>query len=250
MSQETWFFLRGLVRESAHWSGFLEEFARAYPERRVVALDIPGNGKRFREASPVSIEAMAEAARADYLRERGEKNFLFAISLGAMTGLAWMSRHPQDFDGAVLVNTSLRGLSPLHHRLRPANWGTILSLLLKGDPLERERKILEMTSQRPENVQRWAQIWTEIQRQRPVSKQNALRQLLAAIRFSPPKEKPRPALLIMNGARDTLVDPRCSMRLAELWNSRILVNPDAGHDLTLDAPAWVIEQLKAPFSCD
>jgi pimeloyl-ACP methyl ester carboxylesterase len=243
---ETWFFLRGLVRESGHWSGFLEAFRARYPERRVVALDLPGNGTRFREPSPVSIPDMAQAVRAAAAGQRSEKNYLFAISLGAMVGLEWMHQAPADFDGAVLVNTSLRGLSPLHHRLRPANYGAILRVMRSSDLAERERIILEITSRDPANVARWAGPWAEIQRRQPVSVRNALRQLLAAIRYAPPREKPRPPLVILNSSRDGLVNPACSARIAAHWQAPLLVNDRAGHDLTLDDPAWVLKQLENP----
>lgn len=241
---ETWFFLRGLVREQGHWSGFLEEFRARFPERRVVALDLPGNGSRFREDSPVSIPEMARAVRAAAAGSRSDKNYLFAISLGAMVGLEWMHQAPGDFDGAVLVNTSLRGISPLHHRLRPANYGTLLKIMRTADYEERERLILSITSNVPENIARWAGPWAEIQRRQPVSVRNALRQLLAAIRFAPPVAKPRPPLLILNSARDELVNPACSRRIAKLWDAPLLVNERAGHDLTLDDPAWVLGALE------
>ncbi|RZA09081.1 MAG: alpha/beta fold hydrolase [Proteobacteria bacterium] len=242
---ETWFFLRGLVRESGHWSGFLEAFEARFPERRVVALDLPGNGTRYHEASPVSIEAMARALREAAAPFRGDKNYLFAISLGAMVGLEWMHQAPDDFAGAVLVNTSLRGLSPLHHRLRPANYPAILRAMRAKDFETRERIILALTSQDPNNVDRWAKPWAEIQSRHPVSVRNALRQLLAAIRFAPPKTKPRPPLLILNSAKDTLVDPLASQRLSAHWNAPLRVNPRSGHDLTLDDPEWVLEQLES-----
>jgi pimeloyl-ACP methyl ester carboxylesterase len=241
---ETWFFLRGLVRESGHWNGFLENFAHAFPHRKVVALDIPGAGPKFQEPSCTSISATMESLRAEFAAQRGEKNYLFAVSLGAMVGVEWLHQHPKDFGGAVLVNTSLRGLSPLPHRLRPQNYGALLSILMSGTLEERERKILEITSRRPEMVERWAKPWAAIQAARPVSKANALRQLLAAARYAPPRSKPAVPVLILNGGSDGLVNPDCSQRLAKLWDAPLKVEPSAGHDLTLDAPAWVIEQLK------
>jgi len=45
--KKKWFFLRGLVREAGHWSGFLEKFAEAFPDCEPIPLDIPGNGRHF-----------------------------------------------------------------------------------------------------------------------------------------------------------------------------------------------------------
>ncbi len=241
-----WFFLRGLVRETGHWSGFLEKFAAAFPGVEVVGLDLPGNGQRFREASPVSISVMREKVRAEFLARKGANNYLFALSLGAMVGLEWMHKHP-DFQGAVLLNTSLRGLCPLHERLRPANYGKILRAMRSKDIAARERMILEMTSVSADRFASLVPAWTKIQEERPVSTRNALRQLLAALRFRPPQNKPSAPLLLLASAQDGLVNPRCSQRIAAHWQVPLQVHPTAGHDLTLDAGDWVVEQVRRVF---
>src|SRR4051794_18960897 len=61
----TWVLLRALTGDSRHWGAFLPAFERAVAPARVIALDLPGNGTRRSEASPASVEAMAEAARAE-----------------------------------------------------------------------------------------------------------------------------------------------------------------------------------------
>jgi len=38
---------------------------------------------------------------------------------------------------------------------------------------------------------------------------------------------------------------RCSNALAERFNCSLDVHPNAGHDLPLDAPDWVIQQFAA-----
>lgn len=241
---EKWFFFRGLVREAGHWSGFLEKFEAAFPERQAIALDIPGNGNRFQEPSPTSVAGMAEAVREEFLKRKGESNHLFALSLGAMVALEWMQRWPHDMKSAVLLNTSVRGLSPLHHRLRPRNYWRILKMTVLGGLERKERTILEMTSHSKHRFDELEQSWVEIQRARPVSTANSLRQLIAASRFHPPKEKPAIPVLVLNGAGDQLVHPSCSQAIAKHWGLPVRVHPSAGHDLTLDAGDWVLEQLK------
>ncbi len=241
--REKWFFLRGLIREAGHWSGFLERFEAAFPEREAIPLDLPGNGARFREKSPLSVPEMTAALREHFLAKKGEQNFLFALSLGAMCAVHWMHAWPNDFSRAVLLNTSLRGLSPLHHRLRPRNYGRILRMAFLRDPAFLERNILEMTSHKREMFGELETAWVKIHLQRPVSTANAIRQLIAAARFHPPKEKPTTPLLILSGAGDQLVDPRCSEALARHWNLPLHTHPTAGHDLTLDAPDWVLSQI-------
>lgn len=239
-----WFFLRGLVRESGHWGGFLERFEAANPGTRAVPLEIPGNGARFREKSPLSVGGMAQAARAEFLARRTGNDHLFALSLGGMIGLEWMHRWPEDFRSAALVNTSVRGLSPLRHRLRPENYVAVLRMFLSGDPAFVEQKILEITSSKYKTFIPLAAEWVKIAEVHPVAPANALRQLVAAARFRPPQAKPCIPTVVLNGLGDRLVDPRCSAAIAQAWNLRLEAHPTAGHDLTLDEPEWVIAKLR------
>lgn len=247
MNPENWFFVRGLVRESGHWHDFPTKFAKAFPKKRVHLLDLLGNGVHCQEASPLTVGGLAKGIRADYLRARGDsrgKNFVFALSLGAMVTLEWLREFPEDLSGAVLINTSLRSLNPFYERLLAKNYPTIFRLLFSANILDREREILRMTSNLCPEREKIAREWEEIQRLRPVTRKNAIRQVFAALRFKPPVEKPKPQLLILNGMKDQLVSPQCSERIAALWGSDIRRHPEAGHDLPLDAPEWVIEQLK------
>lgn len=241
---QAWFFLRGLVRESGHWYGFLERFSKAFPEREVVTLDLPGNGALHGMKSPALVPAMTDILRAEFQKRKLKNNYLCAVSLGGMVGIDWMHRYPGDFAGAVLLNTSLKGVCPLWKRLRPANYLTVLTLLAARDLLFRETKILEMTSNRREGREEVARAWAEIQRKRPVSAGNAVRQLLAAVRFAPPLAKPEAKLLLLRSLGDRLVHPDCSARIAHLWQAELATHPDAGHDLTLDAPEWVLERIR------
>jgi hypothetical protein len=39
-----------------------------------------------------------------------------------MVAVAWAAAHPDELSGSVLINSSLRGINPLHQRLQPASW--------------------------------------------------------------------------------------------------------------------------------
>jgi len=260
----TWVLLRGLTREAAHWGDFPARLAAALPAgARVITLDLPGNGALRDRPSPARVEDMAKACRAELrsLQAPAPIN-LVAMSLGAMVAVAWASRHPQEIGRAVLINTSLRPFSPPHQRLRPANWPRLIGLLRPGvAPREVEATILRMTSARdggaeplPAAAQALAprsqaerdallDHWTAIRRERPVAPADALRQLLAAARYRAPLAAPAVPLLLLVGARDVLVDPRCSRRLAAAWGVELREHPAAGHDLPLDAPDWVARQI-------
>lgn len=243
------FFLRGLVRESAHWAGFLEKFNARFPEYEAIAIDLPGSGKFFREISPNNIKAMKDFLRAQYIQQAsGKPAHLFALSLGAMVGLQWMHDHPEDFSSSILLNTSLKGISPFFERLRPQNYFALLQIALSSSLRFRESKILEITSH---NLARHAELekeWTLIQEKRPVSLANSLRQLIAAASFSPPREKPAPKILLLSSYGDALVSSSCTKKLSEFWGIPAYFHESAGHDLTLDAPDWVLEKVEEFFS--
>ncbi|MDD5249962.1 MAG: alpha/beta hydrolase [Rhodocyclaceae bacterium] len=242
----TWIFLRGLTRESRHWGDFPAVFRAAVGDAEVAAPDLPGNGQRNDLPSPASVEAMAESCRADLLaRGMRPPYYLLAMSLGAMVAVAWAHRHPQELRGAVLINTSLRPFDRLHERLRPASYPALLKLAVLGGSADAwERSIFRLTSRCRDDAAEIVAHWSAWRRERPVSRANALRQLVAAMRYRAPAQKPAVPLLVLAGARDALVDPRCSQRLAQRWQAAFAMHPAAGHDLPLDDGAWVAGEVR------
>ena len=240
----TWVLLRGLAREARHWGHFPTELREAIPGADILTPDLPGNGGRYREPSPTRVADLVDACR-DQLREQGKTPpyHLLALSLGGMVAVDWASRYPLECSAAVLINTSLRPWNPFTERLRPGAWPTLLRLLASG-PLLRERAILQLTSSRARELAEVLPAWQAYARECPVSRRNALRQLLAAARFSA-REKPAIPLLLLAGAGDRLVNPCCSQRLARAWNADFVQHLSAGHDLPLDDGAWVAQKVAA-----
>lgn len=240
-----WILLRGLVRDQRHWHDFPQRFAEGLGGASVIALDMPGNGLLHRQRSPASIAAMVEYARVE-LRRRGvpPPYRLFAISLGGMVAAAWADAHPREIERAVLVNTSLRPFSPFWQRMRTSAWPTILRMAVDADARRSEQAVLRLTSAHAVQHEDLLDDWVRWRHSHPVSRGNALRQLRAAITYRAPRHAPTVPLLILVALGDALVDPRCSQRLAQRWNVAIGRHPDAGHDLTLDDPQWVIAQVR------
>jgi pimeloyl-ACP methyl ester carboxylesterase len=246
-----WILLRGLTRESAHWGTFADDLARGLPHDRVLALDLPGNGQLHRQRSPASVAGMVHACRAA-LAERGlaPPYHLLAMSLGAMVAIEWArTGGEQEVAGCVLINTSARPFSPLHHRLRPHNYAALLRIaLLPQSAHAIEKMVLHMTSRRAaQHGDALVQAWAQVRAQRPVSAANALRQLWAAARYRAPREAPLERMLLLASRADGLVCCRCSVAIASAWGRHLAVHPDAGHDLPLDDPAWVVRQVQASF---
>lgn len=243
----TWILLRGLTRESRHWGDFVETFRGSVGDAAIVTLDLPGNGCLNHLPSPVRVEDMAAWCHADLLARGAPPPYhLLAMSLGAMVAVAWAHAYPQEIRACVLINTSLRPFNPFHQRLRPGNYPALLKLLLPGgSDAEWERTILRITSRRCADNAALLAAWTAWRRERPVSRVNALRQLLAALRYRAPPEKPPCPMLILASSRDALVNPRCSRRLADRWQTDYAEHTAAGHDIPLDAGAWVARQVSA-----
>lgn len=245
-AQPSWILLRGLMRDGRHWAGFPAQMAGS-GIGAVTVLDLPGNGSRSAERSPACVTAMVEDLRGQ-LRERGlaPPYRLLAMSLGGMIATDWAARHAQELQAVVLINTSLRGFSPFYRRLQPAAYGTLLRLLLARPTAQQiETAILRLTACHPSRPAAAVLAdWIAWRQAQPVSRGNALRQLLAALRFRAPALAPAVPMLVLAGAGDRLVHPACSQRLAEAWQCRFALHPSAGHDLPLDAPDWVLAQIR------
>lgn len=248
-----WVLLRGLMRDRRHW-GSLPGRIGMFAEGQVVeAFDLPGNGSRYRERSPTSIAEMVEVLRTG-LRRRGIEPpvRVLAMSLGAMVAIEWARLHPEEVVGLVLINTSVKPLSPLSQRLHPRQWWPLLRLaLLPARAVDWESTVLTATSRRYRGQGSQARAallerWVNWRKSQPVSRGNALRQLWAASRYRADTPPPVPGLLMVS-ARDQLVDPRCSHAIAQDWGWPLLEHPKAGHDLPLDDPGWVLDRLRHRF---
>jgi pimeloyl-ACP methyl ester carboxylesterase len=245
----TWVLLRGLTREARHWGDFADRLARALPgsasaATRVLALDLPGNGVFHREDSPATVRAMADFAR-EQLRARGlaPPYRLVAMSLGGMVAADWALRHPQEMDGLVLINTSMRPLGRASERLRPANWLPLALVAARWrDAGHAERVIHRITCNRSTSLEQDLAAWTRIRQDAPVSAANAWRQLKAAAVFTM-AAPPACPVLVLSSAADHLVHPRCSARLAQAWQAAHHEHPWAGHDLPHDDADWVCRRI-------
>lgn len=217
-----WVLLRGLTRETAHWGSFPGVFQQTLPGAQLHLLDLPGNGVRRAERSPATVQALVADVRAQ-VAQRGitAPVHVLALSLGAMVAAQWAHTAPHELAGAVLVNTSLRPFSPLHHRLQAPNWPHVLRLALgRPTPEAAERLVWQMTSRQRSVDEAVIAAWVTARRQHPAV-----------------------PLLLLAGAGDRLVNPRCSQALAQAWCAPLREHPRAGHDLPLDDPHWVAEQV-------
>jgi pimeloyl-ACP methyl ester carboxylesterase len=241
-----WVLVRGLAREQAHWGEFPHTLSAALGDTRVITLDLPGAGMLQGRRCPLTVEALAESCRHQLQAAAvvGPVKLL-GLSLGGMVVAQWLTRWPGEVAAAVIINSSARGLGPLHRRLKPSRWPRLLRIATRWGTAEAERAVLQLTSSWPERQSDVLGPWADVQRSRPVSRGNALRQLVAAARFQIPSGPPGCPVLVVCSAGDALVDPRCSEALAALWRCGLAVHPKAGHDLPLDDGAWLADRIAA-----
>lgn len=239
------YLVRGLIREARHWGSLPERLRSAFPGARVTCLDLPGAGMHYQRRSPLRVADMVDAMRREYQQQRtvGETPVLLAISLGGMIAAHWLLNHGEDFQRAVLINTSFGGLSPLLHRLRPGAVIGMAQAALAGP--HREAAILRLVSNHTDAREQALPLWNNIRADRPVSFGNTLRQLWAASRFRLGEGLPAAPVLLLASSGDRLVSVACSRAIARHWNMPLQEHPSAGHDLPLDDPEWIVTKIHA-----
>lgn len=242
--QKHFFLFRGLIREARHWGEFPELLAAAHPGCKVTSIDIPGAGEYFKSPSPLSMKKMVEEMRRVFLEKRNDNDecILIAISLGGMIAAQWLKLFPEDFQKAILINTSYGGISGAFERLK---FGALLHILkvptLKGRA--KEAHILRLVSNHKNMFDKTLNLWEGIQKERPVSLANTIRQLTAAGFFRIGNWKPSLPVLVLASPQDRMVSVNCSRAIAERWQAPIIEHPTAGHDLSADDPKWLVSEI-------
>lgn len=243
--QKHFYLIRGLVREAGHWGEFPELLDRAFPGQRVTTIDLPGAGENLHLSSPLSVNAMVEVMRKKFLKQQEDQTeaVLVSISLGGMIATSWMRTHPHDFQSAVLINTSFGGISPIYHRLRLAAWPSLCKVpLLKGRA--KEECITRLVINHQHRLAPTLAAWEQVELLRPVTTINAIRQLIAAGRYRYDKFIPPIPVLLLASTIDRMVNVACSRAIARFWGVALSEHPTAGHELTNDDPAWVVERIQ------
>jgi len=142
------------------------------------------------------------------------------------------------------MNSSFASINPFYQRLRWQSYWKLAQIVLQSDIYQRELTIVKLVSNSESQHEKVAAQWGEIQTLRPVNRQNTLRQIIAAAKYTPSLAKPIPPVLLLNGLGDRLVSPACSESISKRWSLPLISHPWAGHDLCLDDAKWVIEQLQ------
>ncbi len=237
---EHFVLIRGLLREARHWGGFTDNLQQQFPDAMISMPDIPGNGRLHHVTSPKTIAGMTEALRQQISINQPLR--LIALSMGGMIAIDWMTRYPDEVGAAVLINTSARPLSPFYYRLRWTSYPQVIQIIFHS-AVQKESDILSLTSNRHQHDSKLLESWQQWQQQNPVSTASARNQFLATVKFSV-TDKPQQPVLVVTSQADRLVDYRCSLKLAQTWQTSYVQHESAGHDLPLDVPEWLAHVIK------
>jgi pimeloyl-ACP methyl ester carboxylesterase len=242
---KSWVLLRGLGREVGHWNDFPERMHEAFPHDEVIALDLPGAGEFRNVTPPFTINGFVKFLRTNL--EKKDPRYplhLLSISLGGMVALEWMKNYPTQIHSGVLINSSLGNLSPFYDRLKWQNYFHFFSKIPFLDVDSRELELLNILSNKKVNHNQIAQEWGQLSRERPIKFRNILQQLAAASQYKIEETVKVPTLLLV-GLGDNLVNPKCSLDIQNQFNYPLAKHPWGGHDLTIDDPDWVINEIKS-----
>ena len=234
-------FLRGLTREIRHWDGLPEKF-QSLTNIPVITLDLPGAGVNAHLTSPKNINEYVEFLRQHM--PQGGPIVLIGISMGGMIALRWAEMYPLEIQSVFMINSSAKNLSKASERFNLGHWPTLLKILMSRSHQNKEKLILDITANKLSSERRLelSHKFEKIQLEYPVSNLSKLNQIIAARAFQVVNKVTAPVHIICS-LGDRLVDPSCSKKLADILKAQTHIHPDAGHDLPLDDPQWLLSVL-------
>ena len=239
--------IRGLSREKRHWGEFPKMLSKQ-TGMKVHILDNLGVGEFCEQKVPLTIrenvDFLQEQFEHLYTQNPGEW-YLMGISLGGMFAIEWAQRI-NPFKKVFVINSSIKNLSPLFHRLSPYALKMMSkSLVLSGQA--QEEIIYDLTSiNAPSSEHGFHKTneWMNYRRERPMTRQNFFRQLASAATYQL-KKKPKNKMVFLAAKQDMLCYWKCGESIAAFCEAPFyLCEAPAGHDLPMDCPEFIIKILK------
>ncbi|WP_331437492.1 alpha/beta fold hydrolase [Vibrio mytili] len=235
--------VRGLLRESGHWQSMLDALTRSSPDIITITPNVPGNGEKFGEFSPLTIEDMLPAM-LEQLPTNCHHYHLVAISMGSMLASHWAHTLPNQVASLTLINPSFSRYSPFWRRINIHALLSIAISSIKGSEAF-QKSIIKWTSPTSLGHPEVLAHHHYLAQQHPVSAYNAIRQLCAAARFKGQSTPPTCPTQIIVSAGDKLVDSRCGEAIAKAWKVELCRFESEAHDLPLAEPQVLCQHLLA-----
>ncbi len=243
----SYLFLRGLSRNQYHWNQ--RDTYEKILNNQVHFLDLPGFGTNAKFHSPKTIDLITDNVKYQLDNLSGfnpkTKKVIVGLSLGGLVTLNWVSRHIQDWDGLVIINSSLANLSWPWQRLKPKNYLNLIGYFLSPDPKHVESIIYNVTCNTDHNKKELIERWTQVRLEYPFRRRDVLNQVKAASYFrSPPKFSLTIPGLVLAGPKDRMVDYKCSKAIADKYGFQLKLSQISGHDMAVDDLPWMLQQIK------
>ncbi|ABV87203.1 alpha/beta fold hydrolase [Shewanella pealeana] len=270
--------IRGLMRDKRHWHNFAELLQKSLSDRHsVIALDTLGNGDLVNSLSPLTIDEYARELlerlnydssynnSSDNSDDKYNNCYLVGLSMGGMIALQMASlqeralglasdksdksdKSHNRIKSVAVINASAANLSPWHERFRFGALFTAFKRRMKGANISAvEACIIALTSSTQRQNIKLVLSWSQYRAVACTSLFNGLRQLWACRQFMSPVALSVP-ITVLCGREDKLVSPDCSKKLARYYQSKLIEFNFAGHDLSLDSPEKLCQELIESFS--
>ena len=235
--------LRGLGREAGHWGSSLKTFKAFFPHSQIFTPDLPGAGVNHKNDVPFGLKKFIPILREQVDLKPNENNIIMGLSLGGMCTMEWIRQYPQDFKGAVLMNTSFGDVSLPWKRMKP-------DLLIQMAIAQFQKKeageevVMEIISNNPSGYEENLKIAYELLKLRPMKFQSLVKQLLAGAFYRLRSREISTPLLVLGSTNDKMVSSECSVSLGKKLNCEVRLHPWAGHELPMDDAEWVCRQVR------
>jgi len=250
-SEKNWILIRGLARGRGHWAYFPEYLKSAFPNDHFYFIDIPGNGELRHTTTPLSVSQFIPFFEEQLIQQNFDHErptFGLSLSLGSMAMVEWAKQRPSLFQKIILMNTSAANFSSVFDRLSPTALILGFKLLWVTEPIQREILSLKATTSltRKELINQHSHDLKKLANYSlayGTQKLNIFRQLIAAALYQFPNSQPCNVILI-NGLKDKFVSPKCSQAIAKKWSLDLVEHTEAGHDIAIQYPDWIIDQMR------
>jgi pimeloyl-ACP methyl ester carboxylesterase len=231
------------MRDQRHWNGFDQRLR--HKGLSVITPDLPGNGERVAEISPLNIADYTAAIwqQLDATCAEHEPIYLLGLSMGGMLALEMARQRPWQIRHVFVLNSSAANLSLWYQRFNPFNVVKAFCLRTRAKGLHPlESSIVRLTSHRHHQDCGLIARWSAFRRESCPSLRNAMRQLWAAFRYQCPLVLAVP-VSVLCGDRDALVSIESSRALARHFQCDLIILAYCGHDMAIDAPAKLADYL-------
>ncbi len=238
-----WIFLRGLTRGNVHWGDFPKLFQKQNPDIEFELLEIPGNGSSSNGLTPLDPQILINQIRLkSKILQKSQMVNICGISFGGMIAIKWAELYPNEVKTVVAINSSFSQFSNFYDRLNPVNYLNFLRATITVNLKLREKLILDMTSNNHARTHSFIEEFAAFSVSHPFRFLNLIRQLILAknIKVNLPLLTP---VKIVCSKKDRLVKVNCSISLGKYFCTDLIVHPNAGHDIPLDDPEWLVHQI-------